>query len=78
MVLVGWERKYMNENKVENEFKPSEKAKKASERFMQLLTSGKIEKEVLLNTSEDFNVSKVSRSIENLSKNPNFLAISNL
>ena len=64
-------------NEYENYFKPSLEIKNASQRFINALKTGKIEKEILPNTSEDFNVNKVAKSIDDLSKNTNFLAIAN-
>lgn len=58
-------------------FHPNAEVKKASKRFMDALKTGKIEKEVLKNTSENFNAEKVAKSIDSLSKRPEFIAIAN-
>ena len=63
--------------KQQNHFNPNPEVKKASKRFIKALKSGKIEKEVLVNTSEAFNAEKVSESIDNLAKHKEFLAIAN-
>lgn len=61
----------------EKHFAPSDEVKKASKKFITALKAGKIKKEVLKNTSEDFNVEKVAKSIDSLSNRDEFIAIAN-
>ncbi|MDH4130071.1 MAG: hypothetical protein OEV44_15040 [Spirochaetota bacterium] len=56
-------------------FNPSKETTEAAQQFVDALKNGKIEKNVLPNTSEEFDVEKASKSIHNFTHSDAFKSI---